>query len=142
MSEKRKCVGDQGVALVTVMHAVPSVDRRRCVTKRDLAKYGCQQACTMRWFLTTTDAEIASASSWRKLTIRDSVSESRHQQSQKLKYRVQKPEEMDVSEPTVSVDIPPAPPAPKYQEGGFSGSGSRANEMNTDQRDSKREKFA
>ena len=32
-------------------------------------------------------------------------------------------EEMDVSEPTVRVDVPAARPAPTYQEGGSSGSG-------------------
>ena len=40
---------DQGVALVIVMPAVPRVDRRRYVTKRDLVKYGYTdecQACT------------------------------------------------------------------------------------------------
>ena len=55
---------------------------------------------------------------------------------------------MDVSEPTVRVDVPldvsRARPAPTYQEGGSSGSGSgsNANEVNTDERDSKRVKFA
>ena len=40
---------DQGVAPVIVMPAVPRVDRRRYVTKRDLVKYGYTdecQACT------------------------------------------------------------------------------------------------
>ena len=40
---------DQGVAPVIVMPAVPKVDRRRYVTKRDLVKYGYTdecQACT------------------------------------------------------------------------------------------------
>ena len=40
---------DQGVALVIVMPAVPRVDRRRYVTKKDLGKYGYAdqcQACT------------------------------------------------------------------------------------------------
>ena len=40
---------DQGVALVVVMPAVPRVDRRRYVTKRDLVEYGYTyecQACT------------------------------------------------------------------------------------------------
>ena len=61
---------DQGVAPVIVMPAVPKVDRRRYVTKRDLVKFlGTQtsvkharswrQACTMRQFLVMTDAEIA-----------------------------------------------------------------------------------
>ena len=40
---------EKGVALVIVMPAVPKVDRRRYVTKRDLVKYGFSdecQACT------------------------------------------------------------------------------------------------
>ena len=40
---------DQGVALVIVMAAVPRVDRRRYITKKDLVKYGYTdecQACT------------------------------------------------------------------------------------------------
>ena len=40
---------DQGVALVIAMAAVPRVDRRRYVTKKDLVKYGYTdecQACT------------------------------------------------------------------------------------------------
>ena len=45
-------------------------------------------------------------------------------------------------EPTVRMGVPPARPAPTYQEGGSSGSGSRANAMNTVERDSKRVKFA
>ena len=40
---------DQGVAPVIVMPAVPKVDRRRYITKRDVVKYGYThecQACT------------------------------------------------------------------------------------------------
>ena len=75
---------EQGVAPVSVMPAVPKVHRRGYVTKRDLVKYGMgsgkharswRQACTMRRFLTTTDAEIALASSWRKTATRDMLSE-------------------------------------------------------------------
>ena len=39
-----------------------------------------QQARTTRGFLTTTDAAIALASSWRKTIIRDKVSELGHEQ--------------------------------------------------------------
>ena len=63
---------DQGVALVIEMPAVPRLDRRRYVAKRDRAEYGYIDVCqartqlpafrTMRRFLTTTDAEIALAS--------------------------------------------------------------------------------
>ena len=52
-------------------------------------------------------------------------------------------EEMDVGEPAVRGNVPPVQPAPTYQEGGSSGSGSgsKANEMNTDNRLSKRVRF-
>ena len=50
-------------------------------------------------------------------------------------------EDMYVSVLTVRVIGTPARPAPTYQEGGSSGSSSRANEMNTDERDAKRVKF-
>ena len=36
---------DQGVANVIVMPAVPKIDRRRYVTKRDLVKYGYTDEC-------------------------------------------------------------------------------------------------
>ena len=49
-----------------------------------------QQPCTTRRFLTTADAEIAFASSWRKTMIRDLVSECRHEKFQRLESRVQK----------------------------------------------------
>ena len=133
---------DQGVAPVIVMPVVPRVDRRRFVTKRDLVTYGCTdecQACAQlaagmhnAKFFTTTDAEIASASSRRKTMIRDTVSEFGHEQSQRLKSRVGKPERR-------CVDVQPGP---THQEGGSSGSGSRANKMNTDERESKRAKLA
>ena len=78
-----------------------------------------QQACTSRRFFTTTDAEIAPANSWRKTMIRDQVGEPRHEQSQRLKpLRPDSGEELDVSEPAVCVDVPPARPAPTNQEGG------------------------
>ena len=74
---------------------------------------------------------------------RDSVGDIRHGQSQRLKSRVQKAAEaIDVSESTVRVDVPLARPSPTYRDGGSSGSRSIANEMNTDDRDSKRVKFA
>ena len=76
---------EQGVAPVIVMPVVPRVDRRRYATKRDLVECGWRttvkharnwrQACTMRRFLTMTDAETALASSWQVMTIRDKLSE-------------------------------------------------------------------
>ena len=51
--------------------------------------------------------------------IRDQVGEPRHEQSQRLKpLRPDSGEELDVSEPAVCVDVPPARPAPTNQEGG------------------------
>ena len=47
-----------------------------------------QQTCTLRRFVTTTDAEMALASLWQKMTIRDHVIESHHE----LMFSVQKPE--------------------------------------------------
>ena len=78
---------DQGVAPVIVMPAVPKTDRRRYVTKRDIVKCGIhrrmpgmhavgRQACTMRRFLMTTDAEIALASSWQRTMTREKLSPS------------------------------------------------------------------
>ena len=68
---------EQGVAPAIVMLVVPRVDPRRYVTKRDLVKYArnWREACTMRRFLTMTDAETALASSWQVMTIRDKLSE-------------------------------------------------------------------
>ena len=45
-------------------------------------------------------------------------------------------------EPTGRVDVPAARPAPTFQDGGSSGPTSRANDMHTDERDSKRVQFA
>ena len=36
---------EQGVSLVVVMPAVPKIDRRRYVTKRDFVKYGYTNEC-------------------------------------------------------------------------------------------------
>ena len=71
---------EQGVAPVIVMPAVPKVDRRRYVTKRDLVKYGYTdecQACTQlaSRFLKMTDVETVLASSWQVMTIRDKLNE-------------------------------------------------------------------
>ena len=61
-----------------------------------------------------TDAEIALASSWRKTTIRDKA-----RAVPEVEFPLPEAgEEMDVSESTVCVDVPPARPAPTYQVGG------------------------
>ena len=85
---------DQDVGLVIVVHAVPKIDWGRYVTKRDLVKYGYTdecQACTQlasgmhnAKVLTTTDAEIALASSWQVTTTRDKLSECRQEPSQSV----------------------------------------------------------
>ena len=82
---------DQGFAPVIVM-----LRHERSMDIPTSVKHArrLQQACTMRRFLTTTDAEIAWASSWQKMTIRDKVIESHHEQSQRLKFRVQKPDQL------------------------------------------------
>ena len=76
---------EQGVALVIVMPAVPKVDRRRYVTKRDLVKYGYtdeRQACTqlaagMHNAKVPHDdrCETALESSWQVMTLRDKLRE-------------------------------------------------------------------
>ena len=70
---------EQGVALVIVMPAVPKVDRRRYVTKRDLVKYGytdvCQACTQLASGMHNAKAETAVASSWQVMTIRDKLSE-------------------------------------------------------------------
>ena len=74
------------IAPVVVMPAVPRVDRRRYVTKRDLVKYGCtgeRQACTqlasgMHNAKVPHDdrcRDTALASSWRMTMIRDKLIE-------------------------------------------------------------------
>ena len=90
---------DQGVALVVVMPAVPRVDRRRYVTKRDLVKYGYTdecQACTqsasgMHNAKVPHDDRCRDriASSWQSTMTRDKLSECLGQ----MKSRVWKPEQ-------------------------------------------------
>ena len=106
-----------------------------------------RQGCTMRRFFMTTDAELALASSCQRTITRDKLSVCRHEQSQRLKPRVRKPGD------TVRVAGPepqsvPRPvqeqPVPTVRVGGSSGSGtrsgvgSRASEINTDDREAKR----
>ena len=148
---------DQGVASVIVMLAAPRVDRRRYVTKRDLVKYGhtdeCQ-ACT----------QLASGMHNAKVPhndrCRDRIGElmaedddQREVERVSVHPEVETPrqgagEEMDVGEPTVVEDQQPVQqPVPTVRVGGSSssgtqaGSGSRANEANTDDRETKRVRF-
>ena len=149
---------EQGVAPVIVMPAVPKVDRRRYVTKRDLVKYGdtdeCQ-ACT----------QLASGMHNAKVPhdnrCRDRIGElmaedDDQRQGERVPgaaeveiTRLEAGEEMDVGEPTVVEDQQPVQQAvPTVRVGGSSssgtraGSGSRANEANTDDRETKRVRFA
>ena len=142
---------DQGVAPVIVIPAVPKTDQRRCVTKRerDLVKYGYTDECqarTMRRFLKTTDAEIALASSWQRKMTRDTLSECLGLFIQRLESRVREPEKRwklvnrrlwkinNQPVPTVRVGV-------SSSSGTRAGSGSRANEANTDDSETKRVGF-
>ena len=143
---------DQGVAPVIVMPAAPRTDRRRYVTKRDLAKYGYTgecQACT----------QLASGMHSAKVPhddrCRDRIGELMAEDDDQRQVErvsgtvhpeVETPcpgagEEMDVGEPMVRADGPAEdPPVLRVRVGGSSssgtraGSGSRANEANTDDR--------
>ena len=150
---------DEGVAPVIVMPAVPRVDRRRHVTKRDLVKSGYTdecQACT----------QLASGMHNAKVPhdnrCRDCIGElmaedddqgqvERVSGSVHSEVEIPRPEageEVDVGEPTA--DLPEkvpqsvSQPVPTVRVGGSSGSGtrsgvgSRASETNTDDREVKR----
>ena len=154
---------DQGVAPVIVMPAVPRVDRRRYVTKRDLVKYGYTdecQACT----------QLASGMHNAKVPhddrCRDRIGElmagdddqrqvERVSGSVHSEVEIPRPEareEVDVGEPTVQPQSVPRPveeqPVPTVRVGVSSGSGtrsgvgSRASETNTDDREVKRVRVA
>ena len=147
---------EQGVAPVIVMPAVPRVDRRRYVTKRDLVKYGYTDECQ-------TCTQLASGMHKAKVPhddrCRDRIGElmagdDDQRQIERVTSRAavevenenpcpEAGEEVDVGEPTVRV----AGPVPTVRVGGSSGSGtrsgvgSRASETNTDDREAKRVRF-
>ena len=142
------------------MSAVPTVHRRRYVTKRDLVKYGYTdecQACT----------QLASGMHNAKVPhddrCRDRVGElmagdddqrqvERVSGTVRPEVEIPRPEageEVDVGEPTVRVAGPvEEQPVPTVRVGGSSGSGtrsgvgSRASETNTDDREAKRVRVA
>ena len=144
-----------------VMPAVPNVDRRRYVTKRDLVKYGYTdefQACT----------QLASGMHNAKVPhddrCRDRIGElmagdDDQRQVERVTSRTaievqneipcpEAGEEVDVGEPTVVEDQQQVQqPVPTVRVGGTSGSGtrsgvgSRASETNTDDRETKRVRF-
>ena len=96
----------------------------------------------------TTDDEIALASSRQKTRTRDKLSVCLVLFIQRLKSRVREPEKrVDVGEPTVDLPQPVQQPVPTVRVDGSSssgtraGSGSRANEKNTDDRETKRVRF-
>ena len=147
---------EQGVAPVIVTPAVPKDDRRRYVTKRDLVKYGYTdecQACT----------QLASGMHNAKVPhddrCRDRIGElmagdDDQRQVERVtsrttveveSTRLEARKEMDVGEPTVVQSV--QQPVPTVRVGGSSssgtraGSGSRANEANTDDRETKRVRF-
>ena len=77
---------DKVFAPVIVMPAVPKIDRRRYVTKKDLVKCGYTRRVSSidavgvkhaqcESFLMMTDPETELASSWQVMTIRDKLSE-------------------------------------------------------------------
>ena len=114
-----------------------------------------RQACTMRRFLMTTDAEIALASSWKRTMTKVKLSECLV--LQRLKSRVRKPEKrwtlVNQQLWKINNQINSQRhsqfhrPVPTVRVGGSSGSGnragsgSRANEANTDDRETKRVRF-
>ena len=159
---------EQGVAPVIVMPAVPRVDRRRFVTKRDLVKYVYTDECQ-------ACAQLAPGMHNAKVPhddrCRDGIgevmaSDDDQRQVERMMSRScsEAGEEVDVGESSVQPrsvheeDQPrpeirsvPRPveeqPVPTVRVGGSSGSGtrsgvgSRASETNTDDREVKRVRF-
>ena len=150
---------EQGVAPVIVMPAVPKVDRRRYVTKRDLVKYGYTDECQACTQLASGmhNAKVPHDDRCRdrigELMAEDDDQRQVERVSSRAVAEVEIPrpdagEEMDVGEPTVRVAGPVEDqPVPTVRVGGSSSSGtqpgsvSRANETNTDDRETKRVRF-
>ena len=126
---------DQGVAPVIVMPAVPSVDRWRYVTKRDLTMYGYTDECESCTPLAAGmhNAKVPHDDRCRDRVgeLRGTVSQCLCEQSQRLKSRrrsvwmYHRPDQLST-----------------YQKSGPSGPGSKEDEMHTVERDSKRVQFA
>ena len=146
---------DQGVAPVVVMPAVPRVDRRRYVTKRDLVKYGYTDECQACTQLASGmhNAKVPHDDRCRdrigELMAGDDDQRQVERVSGTVRPEVEIPrlearEEVHVGEPTVRVAGPvEEQPVPTVRVGGSSGSGtqpgvgSRASETNTDDREVK-----
>ena len=160
---------EQGVAPVIVMPAVPKVDRRRYVTKRDLVKYGYTDECQA---CTQLAAGMHNAKVPHDDRCRDRIgelmaSDDDQRQVERVTSRAaveveneipcpEAGEEVDVGEPTVveyqrsdpqSASQSVSQPVPTVRVGGSSSSGtrsrvgSRASEANTDDRETKRVRF-
>ena len=102
---------DQGVAPVVVMPAVPRVDRRRYVTKRDLVKYGYtgRMSSMHAVGVGTHDAKVPHDDRCRdrigELMAEDDDQRQVERVSGAAEVKIPRPEageEMDVGEPTVS----------------------------------------
>ena len=127
------------------MLAIPRNDRRRYVTKRDLVKCGYTDECRACTELSTDmhNAQVLHDDRCRDCGAHGGRSRSETSRASLVTNSLRGRScafRIDVSESTVDVDVPPARPAPTYQEGGSSG--SRANEINTDHLYLQRVKFA
>ena len=160
---------EQGVALVIVMPAVPKVDRRRYVTKRDFVKYGYSdecQACTQLasgMHIAKVPHDDRCRHHIDKLMAGDDDQRQVERVTSRAAVEVENEiscpeagEGVDVGEPTVVDDQRSDPrsasqsvsqPVPIVRVGGSSSSGtrsgvgSRASEANTDDREMKRVRF-
>ena len=150
---------EQGVAPV-----VPKVDRRRYVTKRDLVKYGYTDECQACTQLASGmhNAKVPHDDRCRDRIGELMASDDDQRQVERTTSRTtadveseipcpETGEEVDVGEPSVQPQAVPQPveeqPSPTVRVGGSSSSGtrggsvSRANEANTDDRETKRVRF-
>ena len=126
-------------------------DRRRYVTKRDLAKYGYTDECLA---CTQLSSGMHNAKVLHDERCRDRIGELTEDDDQRQVERVsgnvrseveiprlEAGEEMDVGEPLVGITQSVPQPVPTVRVGGASSSGtrsgSRANETNSDDRDRK-----
>ena len=133
---------EQGVAPVILVPAVPKVDRRRYVTKRDLVKYGYTDECQACTQLASGmhNAKVPHDDRCRDRIGELMASDDDQRQVQRVSGSVHAEveipfpevgEEVDVGEPTVVEDPQSASqsvsqPIPTVRVGGSSSSGTRA----------------
>ena len=146
---------DQGVALVIVMLAASSTDRRRCVTKRDLVKYGDTDECQA---CTQLASGMHNAKGPHDHRCRDRIGELRQRTMTRdklsvrpglFKPRVRKPEKRwtMANRRSRKINNQFSSQFPQFEWGGSSSSGtrsrvgSRASETNTDDRETKSVRF-